>query len=45
MQKKNLNIKKKDGKFIRLEGNDSCEVKVNDLFVMETPGGGGFGSK
>ena len=35
----------KDGKFIRLEGNDSCEVKVNDLFVMETPGGGGYGSK
>ena len=38
-------LEKKDGKFIRLEGNDSCEVKVNDLFVMETPGGGGFGSK
>ena len=38
-------LEKKDGKLIRLEGNDSCEVKVNDLFVMETPGGGGFGSK
>ena len=38
-------LEKKDGKFIRLDGNDSCEVKVNDLFVMETPGGGGFGSK
>ena len=38
-------LEKKDGKFIRLEGNDSCEVKVNDLFVMETPGGGGYGSK
>ena len=38
-------LEKKDGKFIRLEGNDSGEVKVNDLFVMETPGGGGFGSK
>ena len=38
-------LEKKDGKLIRLEGNDSCEVKVNDLFVMETPGGGGFGLK
>ena len=38
-------LEKEDGGFIQLEGNDSCEVKVNDLFVMETPGGGGFGSK
>jgi len=33
------------GKVIKLKGNDSCSVKVNDLFVMETPGGGGFGKK
>ena len=38
-------LEKEDGGFIKLEGNDSCEVKVNDLFVMETPGGGGYGSK
>ena len=38
-------LEKEDGGFIKLEGNDSCEVKVDDLFVMETPGGGGFGSK
>ena len=38
-------LEKEDGGFIELEGNDSCEVKVNDLFVMDTPGGGGFGSK
>ena len=38
-------LEKEDGGFIKLEGNDSCQVKVNDLFVMETPGGGGFGSK
>jgi 5-oxoprolinase (ATP-hydrolysing) len=38
-------LEKKDGKFIKLQGNDSCEVKENDLFVMETPGGGGYGSK
>ena len=30
---------------IDLKGNDSCEVSVNDLFVMQTPGGGGYGSK
>ena len=28
---------------LNLKGNDSCEVKVNDLFIMETPGGGGYG--
>jgi 5-oxoprolinase (ATP-hydrolysing) len=33
------------GKVIKLKGNDSCSVKINDLFVMETPGGGGFGKK
>ncbi|MDC3089277.1 hydantoinase B/oxoprolinase family protein, partial [Alphaproteobacteria bacterium] len=38
-------LEKEDGGVIKLEGNDNCEVKVNDLFVMETPGGGGFGSK
>ena len=38
-------LEKEDGGFIELEGNDSCEVKVDDLFVMETPGGGGFGSR
>ena len=35
----------KQGNIINLEGNDSCEVDVNDLFVMETPGGGGYGKK
>ena len=38
-------LEKEDGGFIELEGNDSCEVKVNDIFVMEPPGGGGFGSE
>ena len=36
---------KEQGNVINLEGNDSCEVDVNDLFVMETPGGGGYGKK
>ena len=28
---------------IKLSGNDEIEMKPGDLFVMETPGGGGFG--
>ena len=37
-------LEKEDCK-IDLKGNDSCEVSVNDLFVMQTPGGGGYGSE
>ena len=38
-------LEKADGSILSLSGNDSCQVKINDLFVMETPGGGGFGKK
>ena len=38
-------LEKADGSIRSLSGNDSCQVKINDLFVMETPGGGGFGKK
>ena len=38
-------LERTDGKILNLNGNDSCEVEPNDLFVMETPGGGGFGKK
>ena len=38
-------LEKADGSILNLSGNDSCQVKINDLFVMETPGGGGFGKK
>ncbi len=38
-------LERTDGKILNLNGNDSCEVKPNDLFVMQTPGGGGFGEK
>ena len=27
-----------------LKGNDETELRSGDLFVLETPGGGGFGS-
>ena len=33
-----------DGKDVQLKGNDEVEMKAGDLFVMETPGGGGFGT-
>jgi 5-oxoprolinase (ATP-hydrolysing) len=32
-----------DGTVEELEGNDSREMDVGDVFVIETPGGGGFG--
>ena len=38
-------LERTDGSILNLNGNDSCEVKPNDLFVMQTPGGGGFGEK
>ena len=38
-------LEKENGRIINLNGNDSCEVEMNDLFVMLTPGGGGFGKK
>ena len=38
-------LERTDGSILNLNGNDSCEVEPNDLFVMETPGGGGFGKK
>jgi 5-oxoprolinase (ATP-hydrolysing) len=33
-----------DGTEALLEGNDEIELQAGDLFVIETPGGGGFGS-
>ena len=31
------------GETMRLKGNDEVEMNTGDLFVMETPGGGGYG--
>ena len=31
------------GDAVRLKGNDEIKMNTGDLFVMETPGGGGFG--
>lgn len=31
------------GEFVQLKGDDEVTVNAGDLFVMETPGGGGYG--
>ena len=36
-------IVKKDGVVIELGGKAECAVDAGDVFVIETPGGGGFG--
>ncbi len=36
-------IERQDGSIISLSGTDQVEVGPGDLFVIETPGGGGFG--
>jgi len=33
-----------DGTEVRLQGNDEMDLEAGDLFVIETPGGGGFGA-
>ena len=32
-----------DGEFVQLGGDDEVRANADDLFVMETPGGGGYG--
>ncbi len=36
-------VERADGRTEELDGNDETEMKPGDVFVMETPGGGGFG--
>ena len=36
-------VKRRDGKEEILSGNDRCEMHAGDVFVMKTPGGGGYG--
>jgi 5-oxoprolinase (ATP-hydrolysing) len=37
-------VQRGDGTLIPMHGCDSVEVGAGDLFVIETPGGGGYGS-
>ncbi|MBN2109932.1 MAG: hydantoinase B/oxoprolinase family protein, partial [Methanosarcinaceae archaeon] len=38
-------IVKKDGNIIELGGKAGCALNAGDIFVIETPGGGGFGKE
>ena len=32
------------GEALELQGNDSCDMQAGDVFIMQTPSGGGFGA-
>jgi 5-oxoprolinase (ATP-hydrolysing) len=36
-------VVRKDGSRVELRGNDEIDMQPGDLFVIETPGGGGYG--
>jgi len=36
-------VERADGSVDELKGNDETDMAIGDVFVMETPGGGGFG--
>jgi 5-oxoprolinase (ATP-hydrolysing) len=36
-------VERVDGTHVPLSGNDQTDVGVNDVFVLKSPGGGGFG--
>ncbi|MEP5760633.1 MAG: hydantoinase B/oxoprolinase family protein [Litoreibacter sp.] len=36
-------VERADGHIIELKGNDEVQLSVGDVFVMKTPGGGGYG--
>ena len=38
-------VLRSDGTIESLAGNDETQVQANDVFVMKTPGGGGFGAR
>ena len=38
-------VLRNSGTIEKLAGNDETQVNANDVFVMKTPGGGGFGPK
>jgi len=36
-------VERADGSRVEMSGTDKCDVRPGDVFVVETPGGGGFG--
>ena len=37
-------VRRADGSRVALAGNDQIELEPGDVFVMDTPGGGGYGA-
>ncbi|MBI1417960.1 MAG: 5-oxoprolinase [Limimaricola sp.] len=37
-------VVRKDGRIVALKGNDEVLMQPGDIFVMQTPGGGGYGT-
>ena len=37
-------VERADGSIETLTGTDRCELRPGDAFVIETPGGGGYGA-
>ena len=37
-------VERRDGSIVPLAGIDAVDVAEGDVFVMQTPGGGGYGS-
>jgi 5-oxoprolinase (ATP-hydrolysing) len=37
-------VERADGRRLDLRGADKAELAAGDVFVIETPGGGGYGS-
>lgn len=40
----NNRVQRASGEWLVLQGNDSCEMQTDDVFIMQTPSGGGFGT-
>ena len=36
-------VERADGSIVHLKGNDEALMSPGDIFVMNTPGGGGYG--
>jgi 5-oxoprolinase (ATP-hydrolysing) len=37
-------VERGDGSIVQLAGTDTAKMAPGDVFVIETPGGGGYGS-
>jgi 5-oxoprolinase (ATP-hydrolysing) len=37
-------VERANGQVEQLQGNDEAQLDIGDVFVMKTPGGGGYGA-